>query len=104
MAEVAEAMAPSMGKTTFVVPLQNGVEAPRLLAERLGAANVLGGVCGLISYLVGPGRVRHAGGDPYVEFGELDNRPSERTKALLEAFSGAAGVRARIPPDIQIAM
>jgi 2-dehydropantoate 2-reductase len=101
--EVAQAMRPLVGPETFVVPLQNGVEAPSQLAAVLGAEHVLGGLCRIVSLVVEPGHVRHAGLEPYVAFGELDNRPSQRAQRLREAFA-RAGVAAEISPDIQVAM
>jgi 2-dehydropantoate 2-reductase len=101
--EAASAVRPMMGPDSFVVPLQNGIDAPAQLAEALGARHVLGGLCGLISFQVAPGHIRHAGMDPFVNFGELDNRRSERTEALRRVFS-EAGVNTEIPADIGAAM
>ena len=101
--EVAEAMGPMVGPQTFVVPLQNGIEAPGQLAEVLGSEHVLGGLCGLISFLVEPGHIQHAGIEPFVNFGELDNRPSVRAERLCRIFA-RAGVTAEVPPNIQVAM
>jgi 2-dehydropantoate 2-reductase len=101
--EAAQAMRPLVGPETFVVPLQNGVEAPSQLAAVLGDEHVLGGLCRIISQVVEPGHVRHAGLEPYVALGELDNRPSERAARLRETFA-RAGVAAEVPPDIGVAM
>jgi len=101
--EAAEAMRPLLGPETFVVPLQNGVEAPGQLAAVLGEEHVLGGLCRIVSFLVEPGHVRHAGLEPYVAFGELDDRPSERAERLRAAFA-RAGVTAEVPSDIRVAM
>ena len=101
--EAAEAMRPLVGPETFVVPLQNGVEAPDQLAAVLGAEHVLGGLCRIVGQVVEPGHVRHAGLEPYVAFGELDNRTSGRAERLRGAFE-RAGVTAEIPLDIQVAM
>jgi 2-dehydropantoate 2-reductase len=101
--EAAQAMRSLMGPETFVVPLQNGVEAPSQLAEVLGAQHVLGGLAKIISFKVGPGHIRHAGAEPYVAFGELDSRPSERAERLRQTFEGA-GVTVEISPDIQITL
>ena len=51
--DAANAMRPMFGAETFVVPLQNGVEAPAQLAAVLGADHVLGGLCGTFSWVVG---------------------------------------------------
>lgn len=102
--EAAAAMRPLVGPETFVVPLLNGVEAPEQLAAILGRAHVLGGLCGLLSWVVEPGHIRHAGLEPFVHFGELDNRRSERAERLLGTFARARGVIADIPADIHTAM
>jgi len=101
--EAARAMRPLVGSETFVVPLQNGVEAPSQLAAVLGSQHVLGGLAKIISFIAGPGHIRHLGAEPYVAFGELDNRVSERGERLRQAFL-RAGVRVEIPPDIQAAL
>jgi 2-dehydropantoate 2-reductase len=102
--EAAEEMRPMVGPQTFVVPLQNGVEAPSQLAAVLGRKHVLGGLCGLMTFIVEPGHIRHAGAEPFIRFGELDNRPSERVEKLRQAFAEAAGLTVEIPPDIQVAL
>lgn len=101
--EAAQAMRPLVGPETFVVPLQNGVEAPAQLSAVLGAEQVLGGLCSIISFVVGPGHIRHVGAEPYIAFGELDNRPSQRAERLRQAFA-RAGVKVEVPPDIHVAM
>jgi 2-dehydropantoate 2-reductase len=102
--EAAEAMRSMIGPQTFVVPLENGVEAPSQLAEILGKSQVLGGLCRIISALVEPGRIRHAGIAPTVTFGELDGHPSERAERLWQAFEKAKGVTPSIAPDVRVAM
>ncbi len=101
--EAAESIRPMIGPDTCVVPLQNGLEAPAHLSRILGPEHVLGGLCHIVVFLVGPGHIRHAGTEPHVAFGELDNHPSRRARALHEAFC-RAGVKCEIPPDIHLAM
>jgi len=103
VSEAAEAIRPMIGPETFVLPLQNGLEAPVQLSAVLGDQHVLGGLCGLFCYVAGPGHIVHAGTDPFVRFGELDNHHSQRAELLLDTFK-RAGVNAEIPPDIQVAM
>ncbi len=102
--EAIQVMRPMIGPKTFVVPLQNGVEAPSQLAAGLGKEHVLGGLCGLITFMVEPGHICHAGTDPFIRFGELDNRPSERVERLRQVFERTSGLTAEIPPDIHVAM
>jgi len=102
--DAAQALRPMVGPQTFVVPLQNGVEAPSQLAAVLGQEHVLGGLCGLITFVLEPGRICHAGADPFIRFGELDNRPSERVEELRQAFDRASGLTVEVPPDIRVAL
>ena len=101
--DAAEAIRQMVGPETFVLPLQNGLEAPTQLAAVLGKQHVLGGLCGLSTFIVGPGHIRHAGAEPFVRFGELDNRPSDRVELLQKVFK-RAGVIAEIPQNIQVAL
>ncbi len=104
VSEAAKAMRPMVGPETVIVPLLNGVEAPSQLVGVLGAEHVIGGLCGIISFVAGPGHIQHAGADPFINFGELDNKQSERVESLRQAFDQAEGVTVKIPPDIQVAM
>ncbi|MDA0264425.1 MAG: 2-dehydropantoate 2-reductase [Chloroflexi bacterium] len=101
--DAAKAMRPMIGPHTFVVPMQNGVEAPDQLAAVLGKQAVVVGLGGLISYIVGPGHILHAGGEPFVAFGETDDSTTERTQQLLRAFQNA-DVRASVPSNIHAAL
>ena len=101
--DAARAIKPIVGPTTIVVPLQNGVDAvPQLVAE-LGAHNVIGGLCRIVSYVVGPGHIRHAGFEPSIIIGELDNRRSARIEQIAHVFKHA-GLDTTIAPDIQVAL
>lgn len=91
------------GRETCALPLQNGVEAPTILAGVVGQKRVLGGLCKIFAQLAEPGRIRHLGVEPSIDFGELDDRRSARVAALQAAFD-KAGVRARTPASIQGAM
>ena len=101
--EAARAMRPMIGPETFVVPLQNGVEAASQLSEVLGAEHVLGGLCGTISLIVAPGRIRSIGEAHFIKLGELDRRPSARAERLRQVFE-RAGVKVEVPPDIDVAL
>jgi 2-dehydropantoate 2-reductase len=101
--EAARNMQPMVGPATFVVPLQNGVEAPSQLAAVLGAEHVLGGLCGTFSWIVGPGRIRSISAATFIKFGELDNRHSERAERFRQSFDNTS-VKADIPADIHKAL
>lgn len=103
VSQVAESLRPLIGPDSYVLPLQNGVEASDQLTAVLGKDKVLGGLCYLVSFVVGPSHVRHAGMIPRVIFGELDGKRTDRVERLLKAFSDA-GVDAEIAPDIHAAI
>ena len=102
--DAARAVQRMVDSNAMVLPLQNGVEAPRELAKTLGREYVLGGLCRIISFISAPGEIRHTGMEPYIAFGELDNRRSHRVERLEDAFRRADGLTVEIPEDIHVAM
>lgn len=101
--EAAEAVRPMVGPATVVVPMQNGVEARQQLAAVLGEANVIGGLCGTLSRITAPGRIRNIGSTNFIRFGEVDNRKSDRVERLRQAFE-RTGVTVEVPDDIEKAL
>ncbi|HEV7763788.1 MAG TPA: 2-dehydropantoate 2-reductase [Thermoanaerobaculia bacterium] len=101
--DAAAGVQPMIGPDTLVMPLQNGIDAPEILADIVGRDHAIGGLAAIVSYLAAPGHVIHAASEPLVMLGELDNRRSERVERLREAFENA-GVNAQIPPDIHRSM
>lgn len=101
--EAAENAKPLVAEKTIVVPLENGMEAPDQLAGVFGRRHVLGGLCGIVSFIVAPGHIRHPAIEPFVMFGELDNSRTERVEQLRQTFE-QAGVKADIPEDIHRSM
>jgi 2-dehydropantoate 2-reductase len=99
----AATLGPMLGPETFVVPLQNGVEAADVVAAAIGPERVIGGTCGTISFIESPGVIRTLGRRNWLVFGELDRRPSERTRRLLAAFEGSGAI-AEISDDIHVAL
>jgi 2-dehydropantoate 2-reductase len=101
--EAARAIKPIVGANTTVLPLQNGVEAVSQLVNELGAGNVIGGLCRIVSYVVGPGHIRHAGFEPSIIIGELDNRHTDRIARIEQVFKHA-DLNISIANDIQVAL
>ena len=101
--EAAHEMRPLVGSNTVVVPLQNGVDAVPQLVSKLGAERVIGGLCKIVSFVVGPGHIRHAGFTPSIVIGELDNRRTERITRIEQLFK-QADLDVTIAPDIQVAL
>ena len=97
----APSLHPLIGPDTCVVPLQNGLEAATQLAAVLRLEAVVGGTCGIYSFISEPGCIRHVGLEPSIIIGELDQRSSERTRAL-HAVLEHAGIAVAIASNIQI--
>ena len=101
--EAAREMKPLAGANTTVLPLQNGVDAAAQLVHELGADKVIGGLCRIVSFVVAPGHIRHAGFTPSIDIGELDNRRTDRIARIEQLFK-RAGVEIRVAQDIQVAL
>jgi 2-dehydropantoate 2-reductase len=101
--EAARAIKPIVGANTTVLPQQNGVEAVSQLVNELGAESVIGGLCRIVSYVVGPGHIRHAGFEPSIIIGELDNRHTDRIARIEQVFKHA-DLNISIANDIQVAL
>jgi len=102
--DCAEAMRPMLAEHTIVLPLQNGIDAPGILAGVLGAGRVLGGACGISAFIAGPGHIRHVAVDPYIQFGALDETPNPMIEQLRSAFAAARGIAVEVATDIQATM
>src|SRR6185503_10991201 len=87
--DAARAVKPIVGPNTTVLPLQNGVEAVSQLVEVLGPDRVIGGLCRIVSFVVAPGHIRHAGFTPSVVIGEIDNRRTDRIARVEQVFRHA---------------
>ncbi|MDH6123398.1 2-dehydropantoate 2-reductase [Kitasatospora sp. GP82] len=99
LAPALTVLKPLMGSGTAVMPLQNGVEAPTEVAEVVGRDAVVPGIAKIITYLDGPGRVHHVGGQGSLTFGEWDNSATARVQQLRAALDDAA-VTAVVAEDI----
>ncbi len=101
--EAARAMKPLVGSNTTVLPLQNGVDAVAQLTAELRRDSVIGGLCKIVSLVVAPGHIRHAGFAPSIVIGELDNRRTDRIQTI-EGTLNRAGLETTIAPDINVAL
>lgn len=102
--EAALAMRPMIGADSIVLPLQNGVDAARQLADVLGKGHVVGGLCRIMSMIEAPGVIHHVGAAPYIAFGELYRPSGRRLERLKGLFSRVEGVDVEVVENIQPAI
>jgi len=93
-----------VGERTTVLPLLNGIEHMDLLVDTFGGERVLGGYCRISSFVASSGHITHVNIKPFISFGELDHKESERVKRLNEIFSTLHGIDVEVPADIHVAM
>jgi 2-dehydropantoate 2-reductase len=98
--EVARDLKGVIREDATILPLQNGVMAFDELAQELGPAHSLNGLCRIFSKIESPGVISHLGFEPIIIFGELDNKVSDRVRTLKEIFDHS-GIKSRIAEDIQ---
>ncbi len=89
-----------VGDQTTILPLQNGIMAVEELGGLWPEKNIIGGLCRIISQIESPGVIHHSGLEPFIAFGELDHRKTERISKIKGMFD-AAGIVSRIADDIQ---
>ena len=104
ISEAGRSLAPLVGPKTTVIPLQNGVEAPSLLAEILGPQHILGGLCRIFSTRIAPARIRHDGLEPTILFGELGRENTDRVHQIRAALESAKGMTVTTPDDVEAAL
>lgn len=100
LAQAARRLTAAVGDETRVVPLLNGVDAHRLLAERLSGGQVVGGTCTIASRIEAPGVIRQESQLRRIALGRLDGRSDPLLDELVSAWR-AAGVQADQSPSIE---
>ncbi len=71
--DVARQLPAVLGARTRCLTLQNGVEAPGIVAEQVGAARTLGGLVRGFFQLDAPGVVHHSSVQPTIIFGRVES-------------------------------
>ncbi|MEK9753732.1 MAG: ketopantoate reductase family protein [Rhodospirillaceae bacterium] len=103
MKKAAEACRLLLGPDTAVVPFLNGVDAPGVLADTLGAYHACGGVAYISAHIDEPGVIRHVGNFARLIFGEMDGRHSGRLEGLRKALADS-GVEAAVSTQIEVVL
>jgi 2-dehydropantoate 2-reductase len=94
-----DAIAPTVGMDTMILPLLNGMRHIASMQQRFGAHRVLGGLCQISAALDATGAIEHFSPNHTLIFGELAGGLSSRTEVLDEVFSSCR-FDARHSPDI----
>lgn len=89
LAQTMESFAAAVGPQTAILPLLNGMRHLELLAQRFGAARVLGGVCQISATLDAQGAILHLNDTHTLCFGETDGTLSARVRAMAAVMAGA---------------
>ena len=89
----------------LVLTLQNGVDAPYRLRERLGD-RVLAGSTGIVCDLAGPGHVDVISDYAWIRFGEPDGGSSARSEEVAGWLRAAGSERIQVEPrtDMPVAL
>ena len=95
----AEQLRPIVGKNTFVIPFQNGVESIDRLGKILGPERVMGGSAYIATRISAPGVIEHTGTMARLRFGALTPAQRPAAEGFLAACRGA-GINAEMSEDI----
>lgn len=82
-------ISPLVGPNTVVLTLQNGVDSSKQLADVLGYEHVLTGVAYVQSIIENPGVISQIASFGRIVFGEMIDKPFERTRKIHDEFTRA---------------
>ncbi len=99
--DAAPRCAPMLGTDTAVLTLQNGVDAPEVLARTLGAGHVMAGAAGIFATIAAPGLIAQPASVQAIAFGELGGSDSARGRTIERALS-EAGVETRFTRETDV--
>ncbi|WP_343081210.1 2-dehydropantoate 2-reductase [Ostreiculturibacter nitratireducens] len=97
-----DAARPHMGPETLVLPFQNGVDAPDLLAAACGEGNTLIGVARIFSNITAPGEVTQYGDMSSFTLGDRSGGQSSPGVSRIIAAFRAAGIATPDCDDVTV--
>lgn len=92
---LAPTLKPLLGHDTAVIPLQNGIDAPEVLARALGWAHVVYGSASMNAAIEEPGVIRQRNPNAAITVAEANGVESARLVKVKEVFA-AAGIGVEI--------
>jgi 2-dehydropantoate 2-reductase len=101
--EAGRAAVPLVGPETVVLPLENGLDAPGLLGQLLGAEHVLPGATYVSAAIAAPGVIRQVSGLRRIVFGEAGGGTTPRAERVRDVLA-ASGIEALLTDDVWVAL
>lgn len=95
---IAPMLRPLLGENTVVIPVQNGIDAPGMLAKTLGWEHVVYGSASMNAAMEEPGVIRQRNPKYGITVAEAQGRASARLLKVKETF-GAADISVEIGTD-----
>jgi len=95
---LAPTLQPLLGENTAVIPVQNGIDAPELLARTLGWRHVVYGSASMNAAMEEPGVIRQRNPQHGITVAEAQGHESARLLKVKEIF-GAAGISVEVATD-----
>jgi 2-dehydropantoate 2-reductase len=95
---LAPTLKPLLKENTVVIPVQNGIDAPEVLAGALGWRHVVYGSAAMNAAMEEPGVIRQKNPNYGITVAEADGHASARLLEVKKTF-GAAGISVEIAAD-----
>jgi 2-dehydropantoate 2-reductase len=97
--EAAQEMKPLVGAGTWVMSLQNGIDAAERIGAVVGMQHMLGGATWISSAIESPGVIKQVSQFRRVVLGELDGKLSARLQSIYNALA-ETGITVEISENI----
>ena len=99
--QAAESASYLVSQATVVIPLQNGVDAPKTVCQVLAPERVVGGLSRIFAERAAPGQIHHVGLDvPSITCGERHGGRSSRIGGIVDSLAVVEGMAIDETPDI----
>ena len=95
---LAPTLEPLLKENTVVIPVQNGIDAPRILAKALGWDHVVYGSASMNAAIEEPGVIRQNNPQYGLTVAEADGKQSARLLKVKETFE-SAGISVEVSSD-----
>ena len=99
----ARQVAPLAARGAVVIPFQNGVDAPDIVARAVGPRRVLGGIAYIAATIRAPGVVAHTGAMARLVVGAFADGDAAAAAAFRDACA-AAGIDCMLSADVRRAL